>query len=164
MSAGFEQQAAPAGTGVSHVYPLGSRLNERGRLEIGGCDVFDVAEEFGTPAYVYAVEDIRARARAYVEGFTADREAIEPWLESASLRDAAAALAPDTALLLMHAQGDEQVNYLVSEELHAAAGDPKRLLILPGGHHRSLQHDLEIQAASLRFIEDAVRRRAADRG
>src|SRR5918998_219995 len=69
MSAGFEQQAAPAGTGVSHVYPLGSRLNERGRLEIGGCDVFDVAEEFGTPAYVYAVEDIRARARAYVEGF-----------------------------------------------------------------------------------------------
>src|ERR671917_565548 len=69
MSAGFEQQAAPAGTGVSHVYPLGSRLNERGRLEIGGCDVFDVAEEFGTPAYVYAVEDIRTRARAYVDGF-----------------------------------------------------------------------------------------------
>jgi diaminopimelate decarboxylase len=69
MSAGFEQQAAPAGTGVSHVFPIGSRLNDRGRLEIGGCDVFDVAAEFGTPAYVYAVEDIRTRARAYVDGF-----------------------------------------------------------------------------------------------
>ena len=69
MSRRLEQQAAPAGTGVSHVWPLGSRLNERGRLEIGGCDVFDVAEEFGTPAYVYSAEDIRSRARAYVDGF-----------------------------------------------------------------------------------------------
>jgi diaminopimelate decarboxylase len=69
MSRRLEQQAAPAGTGVSHVWPLGSRLNDRGRLEIGGCDVFDVAAEFGTPAYVYAVDDIRTRARAYVDGF-----------------------------------------------------------------------------------------------
>jgi fermentation-respiration switch protein FrsA (DUF1100 family) len=60
----------------------------------------------------------------------------------------------------MHAKGDEQVPYTVSEELHEAAGEPKRLLLVPGGHHRSLQHDMEIQAASLRFIEDAVRRRA----
>ena len=28
---------------VSHVYPLGSRLNERGRLEVGGCDVVELA-------------------------------------------------------------------------------------------------------------------------
>ncbi len=69
MSRRLEQQAAPAGTGVSHVYPIGSRLDERGRLEVGGCDVFDLAAEFGTPAYVYAVEDIRTRARAYVDGF-----------------------------------------------------------------------------------------------
>jgi alpha-beta hydrolase superfamily lysophospholipase len=95
-----------------------------------------------------------------LEGFTADREAIEPWLETVSIHDAAASLAPDTALLLMHAKGDEQVPYTVSEELYEAAGEPKRLLIFPGGHHRSLQHDLEVQAASLRFIEDAVRRRA----
>jgi len=69
MSRRLEQQAAPAGTGVSHVFPIGSRLNERGWLEIGGCDVSEVAAEFGTPAYVYAVDDIRTRARAYVDGF-----------------------------------------------------------------------------------------------
>jgi diaminopimelate decarboxylase len=69
MSRRLEQQAAPAGTGVSHVFPIGSRMNERGRLEIGGCDVFDIAAEFGTPAYVYSVDDIRTRARAYVDGF-----------------------------------------------------------------------------------------------
>ena len=78
------------------------------------------------------------------------------WLESASVYDAAAALGPDTALLLLHARGDEQVPYTVSEQLHAAAHDPKRLLLLPGGHHRSIQHDQELQAVSRRFIRDAA--------
>ena len=32
-----------AALAVSHVYPLGSRLNERGRLEVGGCDVVELA-------------------------------------------------------------------------------------------------------------------------
>ncbi|MEA2427556.1 MAG: diaminopimelate decarboxylase [Thermoleophilaceae bacterium] len=59
----------PAAAGVSHVYPHGSRLNERGRLEIGGCDVIELAEEFGTPAYVYAEDDIRARAREFTDAF-----------------------------------------------------------------------------------------------
>jgi diaminopimelate decarboxylase len=54
---------------VSHVYPLGSRLDERGRLEVGGCDVIELAQEFGTPAYVYAEDDMRARARAYQQAF-----------------------------------------------------------------------------------------------
>jgi len=56
------------GTGLSPVFPLGSRLNERGVLEIGGCDALDLAREFGTPAYVVAEDDLRARARAFVGG------------------------------------------------------------------------------------------------
>jgi diaminopimelate decarboxylase len=55
------------GTSLSHVFPLGSRLNERGRLEVGGCDTIELAKEFGTPAYVVAEEDLRARARAFVQ-------------------------------------------------------------------------------------------------
>ena len=51
---------------LSHVYPLGSRLNEHGRLEVGGCDAIELAREFGTPAYVVAEDDIRARARTFV--------------------------------------------------------------------------------------------------
>src|SRR5438477_6205296 len=51
---------------LSHVYPLGSRLNERGRLEVGGCDAIELAREFGTPAYVVAEDDLRARARAFL--------------------------------------------------------------------------------------------------
>lgn len=53
----------------SPVYPLGSRVNGRGHLEIGGCDVVELAAEFGTPAYVYAEDDIRARSRDYLEAF-----------------------------------------------------------------------------------------------
>ena len=45
--------------------------------------------------------------------------------------------------------------YTVSEELHAAAHEPKRLIVFPGGHHRSLQHDLEVQNLSLRFVAQA---------
>jgi diaminopimelate decarboxylase len=55
------------GTSLSHVFPLGSRLNERGRLEVGGCDTVELAKEFGTPAYVVAEEDLRARARSFVQ-------------------------------------------------------------------------------------------------
>jgi uncharacterized protein len=92
--------------------------------------------------------------------FRADQEALEPWLESLDLYGAAASLGEETSLLLLHARGDEQIPYTVSEELYGAAHEPKRLLVLPGGHHRSLQHDMEIQSVSRRFIEVAARRRA----
>jgi diaminopimelate decarboxylase len=59
------------------VYPAASRLGETGRLEVGGCDVLELAREFGTPAYVYAEDDIRARARAYTEAFRAHTEDFE---------------------------------------------------------------------------------------
>lgn len=90
-------------------------------------------------------------------GFEVDREALAPWLEEQSLVEDVRRLAGEVALLLLHAEGDESVPYAVSEELFAAADDPKRLLLLPGGHHRSLQHDLEIHALSIRFIAEAIR-------
>ena len=61
----------------SAVYPIGSRVNDRGRLEVGGCDVVELAREFGTPAYVYVTDDIRARARAYLDAFRARTEEFE---------------------------------------------------------------------------------------
>ena len=145
-------------TGVAEVALRGSSMG--GFTAIGAASLAGGAVA-AVGAICPATQDglLRGLRAGRLEGFRADREAIEPWLETVSIREAAAALAPDTALLLMHAQGDEQVPYTVSEELYAVAGEPKRLLIVPGGHHRSLQHDMEIQAASLRFIEDAVRRR-----
>ena len=44
------------------VYPEAAAVHD-GRLSIGGCDAVELAREFGTPAYVVAEDDLRARAR-----------------------------------------------------------------------------------------------------
>jgi hypothetical protein len=95
---------------------------------------------------------LRALRSGRLPGFRCDVEACEPWLESLDIEEAAGRLGPETALLLMHARGDEQVPYTVSEGVHEAAAEPKRLVIVPGGHHRSVQHDEELQAVSRKFI------------
>ncbi|HWE34463.1 MAG TPA: diaminopimelate decarboxylase [Solirubrobacteraceae bacterium] len=59
---------ATIGTQLSHVYPAGARVNEHGHLEIGGCDAVELAREFGTPAFVVDEDDLRARARAFLDG------------------------------------------------------------------------------------------------
>ena len=56
---------------LSPVYPLGTRVNERGHIEIGGCDALELAGEFGTPVYVVAEDDLRARARAFIDALSA---------------------------------------------------------------------------------------------
>jgi uncharacterized protein len=86
-----------------------------------------------------------------------DAAQVEPWLATLDIRKAVASLAGRTAVMFMHAQGDESVPYTVSEELFVAAGQPKRLLVVPGGHHRSLQHDGEMQAETIRFIRKSLR-------
>jgi diaminopimelate decarboxylase len=53
------------GTSLSRAFPLGSRVSERGRLELGGCDAIELAREFGTPAYVVVEDDLRTRARSF---------------------------------------------------------------------------------------------------
>jgi diaminopimelate decarboxylase len=44
-------------------------VNEKGHLEIGGCDVFDLAKEFGTPLYIMDENDVRAKCRIYKKAF-----------------------------------------------------------------------------------------------
>jgi diaminopimelate decarboxylase len=111
-----------AAVAVSHVYPLGSRLNERGRLEVGGCDVIELAREFGTPAYVYAEDDMRARARAYLEAFRARVEHYEVIYASKAF--------PCTAAYRLFAEEGLSTDVASAGELHLAlAGgfDPKRI-------------------------------------
>jgi diaminopimelate decarboxylase len=111
-----------AAVAVSHVYPLGSRLNEQGRLEVGGCDVVELAREFGTPAYVYAEDDMRARARAYVEAFRVRAERFEVIYASKAF--------PCVAALRLFAEEGLSVDVASGGELHlalAAGFDPGRI-------------------------------------
>jgi diaminopimelate decarboxylase len=113
-----------AATALSHAYPLGSRVNERGHLEVGGCDVVELAERYGTPAYIYAEDDIRARARAYVEAFQARTDDFEVIYASKAL--------PITAVYRLMAEEGLSVDVASGGELYLAlrAGvDPQRLFM-----------------------------------
>lgn len=46
-----------------------SRINEKGHLEIGGCDTTKLVEKYQTPLYVYDETLIREKCRAFVEAF-----------------------------------------------------------------------------------------------
>jgi alpha-beta hydrolase superfamily lysophospholipase len=96
--------------------------------------------------------------------FDSDREALDAFLATHELEEAVEKLT--VPLLLLHAEGDERVPIQHSRELAAAMTVPgSRLIAVPGGHHRSIQHDAELQAVSLRFIEQALglRPRRTDR-
>jgi diaminopimelate decarboxylase len=51
---------------LAGVLPAQARVNASGRLEIGGCDLVELAQQFGTPAYLVDEDDLRARARSFV--------------------------------------------------------------------------------------------------
>jgi uncharacterized protein len=89
--------------------------------------------------------------------FDADRPALDRFLAGHGV--AAAARELEVPVLLLHAEGDEQVPVEHSRELAALLRSPRsRLITPPGGHHRSIQHDAEMQAVSLRFIARALER------
>jgi diaminopimelate decarboxylase len=122
----------------SPVYPLGSRVNELGHLEVGGCDVVEVAREFGTPAYIYAEDDIRSRARAYLEAFRSRTDDFEVLYASKA--------APITAVYRVCAEEGLSVDAASGGELHMAlrAGfDPRRIYM-----HGNNKSEAELREAA----------------
>jgi diaminopimelate decarboxylase len=51
---------------LSHVYPRGTRVNDLGHLELGGCDALALAQQFGTPSYIVVEDDLRSRAQEFL--------------------------------------------------------------------------------------------------
>ena len=94
----------------------------------------------------------RGLRRGELEMRVNDAEALRAWLAEHDLRDAVELIGA-RPLIFLHAEGDEQVPYSWSVELHDRAVGPRRLIVAPGGHHRSVQHDPELQTAALRWIE-----------
>jgi diaminopimelate decarboxylase len=104
---------------ASPVYPAGSRVNERGHLEIAGCDLVELAERFGTPAYIYAEDDIRRRAEEYVRAFEERTKSFEVIYASKAL--------PATAAYRLMRDAGLSVDVASGGELHmalAAGFDP----------------------------------------
>ncbi|HLB20713.1 MAG TPA: diaminopimelate decarboxylase [Solirubrobacteraceae bacterium] len=131
-------------TTLSDVFPLGSRINDRGRLEVGGCDALELAAEFGTPAYVVAEDDLRARARAFAAA--ARNEGHE------DLRVLFASKAfPCTAVLELFAQEGLWCDVASGGELHLALNAgfaPERIVL-----HGNAKSETELRMALQRGVE-----------
>ena len=106
---------------------MGSRLNERGHVEVGGCDTIELAREFGTPAYVVAEDDLRARARAFTQaGPHAGHEDFHVVFASKAF--------PCTAVLALLAEEGLWCDVASGGELHLAlnAGFPPERILMHG--------------------------------
>jgi fermentation-respiration switch protein FrsA (DUF1100 family) len=77
---------------------------------------------------------------------------LEAWLMAHDIGGAVERLA-GRPLILMHAEGDTQIPSDHSEELYERAGEPRKLVISPGGAHTTVQHDPELQAMALHWLE-----------
>jgi len=138
-----------AAVAVSHVYPLGSRLNEQGRLEVGGCDVVELAREFGTPAYVYAEDDMRARARSYLEAFRARVERFEVIYASKAF--------PCTAVYRLFAEEGLSADVASGGELHLAlaGGFEGPRLYFHGNNKTPAELDYALEAGVGHIVVDS---------
>ncbi|HEY6638867.1 MAG TPA: alpha/beta hydrolase [Solirubrobacterales bacterium] len=93
--------------------------------------------------------------RGDLEMRVGDPVGLEAWLLAQDIGEAVERIAP-RPLLLLHAEGDTQIPSDHSEELYERAGDPRRLVIVPGGAHTTVQHDPELQGEALRWLERAL--------
>ncbi len=72
------ERAEPSGTvrgpmvELDQVLPESAAVNADGHLQIGGCDLVELAERHGTPLVVYDEGQLRAAAAEYRDGFAAD--------------------------------------------------------------------------------------------
>jgi len=134
---------------VSHVFPLGSRVNERGRVEVGGCDLVELAREVGTSAYVYAEDDILTRARSYVDAFRARTDRFEVVYASKAFPNVA-------ALRLLAAEG-LSVDVASGGELHmalAAGFEPERIY-LHGNNKSRAELDFALERGVGHIVVDS---------
>jgi diaminopimelate decarboxylase len=115
-----------------------------GHLVIGGCDVVDVAAEFGTPVFVYDEAHLRSRCREARQAFG---EGVS-YATKAFLCRAMAALAHDEGLHLDVSTGGELHTSL-------AAGVPARELVLHGNNKSSAELQTALEVGVGRIVVDS---------
>ncbi|WP_083914304.1 diaminopimelate decarboxylase [Ilumatobacter nonamiensis] len=122
-----------------------TEIGADGMLTVGGCSVAAVAEEYGTPVFIYDEAHLRARCREAVESFGRDRAI---YATKAFLCRAMARLAYDEGMLLDVASGGE---------LHVAmaAGVPASACTLHGNNKSVAELRLAIEAGVRHVIVDS---------
>jgi diaminopimelate decarboxylase len=152
---GPEAEPAPASAladpiAGSPVFPAGSRLNPRGRIEIAGCDLVELAAEFGTPAYVYSEDDLRARARQTIAAFAERTESFEVLYASKALTC--------TAAYRLFAEEGLSCDVASGGELHMAlrAGFDPALIYMHGNNKTEAELIAALEAGVGHLIVDSL--------
>lgn len=57
-------------TDNQNIWPSTAKINDNSNLEIGGCDVVELAEKYGTPLYIYDEQTIRNICNQYKDAFS----------------------------------------------------------------------------------------------
>ncbi|HJR24107.1 MAG TPA: diaminopimelate decarboxylase [Acidimicrobiales bacterium] len=133
-----------AGPLANGLLPETAAIGDDGRLSVGGCDLVALAEEHGTPLFVYDEAHLRARCREAVAAFGEGAA----YATKAFLCVAMARLAHEEGLHLDVATGGE---------LHVAlaAGVPAERLVLHG-NNKSLEELRRARAAGVgRIVVDS---------
>jgi uncharacterized protein len=98
-----------------------------------------------------SAESLRRGLVAGAFEFRADIDELAAFLSRHELDETVAST--EIPILLLHAEGDERVPVAHSRELASRLRSSEgRLVTVPGGHHRSVQHDAELSGLSLRWI------------
>ena len=103
-------------------FPLKTGTSEAGHLTIDGCDVVEIAETFGTPAYLFSVSEMKRRASEYLDAFASRTDAFEVLFASKAL--------PVTAAYRLFSEAGLSVDVASGGELTmalAAGFDPARI-------------------------------------
>lgn len=130
---------------LAAVLPLGSGVNDRGHLELGGCDAVELAREFGTPAYFVVEDHLRARARAFVDALAARHDDFDVLFASKAF--------PCTAVYRTLAQEGLACDVASGGELalaRAGGFDPARIYL--HGNAKSVQELREALTAGVGHI------------
>jgi len=124
--------AAPSAPLAPDLLPMTATVDPAGRLQVGGCDLVDLAERFGTPLFVYDEAHLRARCR----------QAVEAWGDGVAY--ATKAFLCVAMARLAHEEG-MGLDVSTGGELHVAltAGVPADRLVLHGNN----KSDEELAAA-----------------
>ena len=56
-------------TANQNIKPITTKINEKGNIEIGGCDLVELANKYNTPLYVYDEATIRSMTQSYKKAF-----------------------------------------------------------------------------------------------
>ena len=129
------------------VMPASSKVNERGHLEIGGCDCVELAEKFGTPLYVIDELSLRQSCREYWRALTDYENSMMMYASKANINKA--------ICTILHQEGFG-LEVVSGGEIHVAnsAGFPMKDVSFNGNNKSRSELEMAISMGVGRIVVD----------